>query len=225
MRKSDGSPAVRIGGGGFGTALTSDGKRALILLPGDKQGRVQIVPVGPGQARVLRWDGIEPRWAAWFPDGQRILLDAVQSGQGSGLYITDVNGSTPKLVSSGSTPFAAVAPDGHSFFALLNGAWVVRPVPEGPAKPIPGIQAPEYPIAWTTDTKHVFTQLPSATGLTIYKIDVDSGRRELWQVVKPKEQVGLSPITNPTGITSDGRWITFTYGTLLGQLYRSDNLK
>ena len=225
MRKSDGSPAVRIGGGGFGTDLTSDGKRALILLPGDKQGRVQIVPVGPGQARVLRWDGIEPRWAAWFPDGQRILLDAVQSGQGSGLYITDVNGSTPKLVSSGSTPFAAVAPDGHSFFALLNGAWVVRPVPEGPAKPIPGIQAPEQPIAWTTDTKHVFTQLPSATGLTIYKIDVDSGRRELWQVVKPKEQVGLSPIINPTGITSDGRWITFTYGTLLGQLYRSDNLK
>jgi Tol biopolymer transport system component len=224
MRKSDGSPAVRIGGGGFATGLAPDGKWAMILLPGDPQGRVQIVPVGPGQARVLHWDGFEPGWAGYFPDGQHILLDAVQSGK-AGLYITDVNGSTPKLVSSGGSPWAGVAPDGHSFFTFLNGAWVVRLVPEGTAKAIPGIQAEEFPIAWTSDAKHVFTQLSTATGLSIYKVDVDSGRRELWQVVKPQEQVGLSPLTLPTGITPDGRWIAFTYGTVLGQLYRSDTLK
>ena len=66
VRKSDGSPTVRIGGGGFGTDLSPDGQWALISLPGDPARRVQIVPTGPGQARVFHWDGIEPLWANWF---------------------------------------------------------------------------------------------------------------------------------------------------------------
>jgi Tol biopolymer transport system component len=224
MRKRDGSPAVRIGAGGFGTALTADGKWAIILLPGDPKGRVQIVPLGPGQTKILHWDGFEPGWAGWFPDGQHILLYAVHSGN-AGLFITDVNGAAPKLVSPGNTPWAEVAPDGHSCFGRLNGVWVVRPIPEGDAKPIHGIQPEDFPIAWASDTKHIFVQLPTPTGLSIYKIDIDSGQRDLWQVLKPKEQVGLARISLPTGITPDGRWMAFTYGTTLGQLYRSDTLK
>ncbi|MGO9125952.1 MAG: protein kinase domain-containing protein [Terriglobales bacterium] len=225
VRKSDGSPAVRIGAGGLGTDITPDGKWALILLPDDPQGRIQIVPVGPGQARVLHWDGIQPRWAHWFPDGQRILLRASQSGQAGGLYITDVNGSAPKLVSPEVLDETGVALDGASLLTFQNGTWGVRSSAEGSARPIPGIQAPEFPIAWAADSKHVFTQANSATGYSIYKIDVDSGRRELWQVVKPKDQVGLRLASSPTAITPDGRWMVFAYGTQLGQLYRSDTLK
>jgi eukaryotic-like serine/threonine-protein kinase len=224
MRKSDGSPAVRIGGGGFGTALTADGKLAMILLPGDPQGRVQIVPIGPGQTKILHWDGFAPGWGGWFPDGQHILLYAVHSGN-AGLYITDVNGATPKLVSPDNTPWAAVAPDGHSCFSRLNGVWVVRPIPDGDARPIPGIQPEDFPIAWASDTHHIFAQAPTPTGLSIYKIDIDSGQRDLWQVLKPKEQVGLARMSLPTSITPDGRWMAFAYGTTLGQLYSSDTLK
>ena len=69
VRKTDGSPAVRLGGGGYASDITLDGKWALVVLPDDPAARLQIVPVGPGQAHVLHWDGIQPRWAEWFPDG------------------------------------------------------------------------------------------------------------------------------------------------------------
>ncbi|MGH9641167.1 MAG: protein kinase domain-containing protein, partial [Terriglobales bacterium] len=89
VRASDGSPAVHIGGGGFASDITADGKWALILIPGDAAGRVQIVPVGAGQARTLHWDGLQVRWAHWFPDGQHILLVGNQPGQALSLYVTD----------------------------------------------------------------------------------------------------------------------------------------
>ena len=224
VRKTDGSPAVHIGGGGFASDISPDGKWVLIVLPGDPAGRVQIVPVGAGQARVLHWDGFEVRWADWFFDGKHILMTASQSGQTQFLYVTDANGSTPKPLFPGQAG-ALMAPDGQSLFDVRNGVCEIRSIDGKSTKTIPGLQNGEFPIAWTDDGKHLFTQTPSATGLTIYKVDVDSGARELWQVVKPKDQVGLRPMAVPSAITPDGRWMIFSYKTQIGQLYRSDTLK
>src|ERR1700733_6915869 len=226
VRKTDGSPAVHIGGGGFVADLSMDGKWALVLLPGDATARLQVVPVGTGQARVLHWDGIQLRWAHWFPDGKRILLVADLAGQPQGLYLTDVNGSTPKLLFPG-TEFCLVAPDGQSVLVFDNGAWFVRSVEGNNSKKITGMQpwSVEFPIGWAADGKHVFIQAPSETGITIYKMDLDSGAREVWQVIKPKDQIGLRKMATPSSMTLDGRWIVFTYKTQVGQLYRSDSLK
>jgi len=225
VRKTDGSPAVRIGGGGFGADLSPDGKWALVVLPDDPSARLQVVPTGAGQARVLHWDGIRPHWSNWLPDGQHILLESSRPGQGMGLYLTDVNGSTPKLLTSEDFSGTSVAPDGQSFVVQQKNAWVVYSIQGNSTKPVPGLQAGEFPIAWSSDAKHVFTQATSATSLTINRIDLDSGRKELWQVLTPKDQVGLRPVSSPTSITPDGRWIAFTYSTQLGQLYSSETLK
>lgn len=224
VRKSDGSPAIRLAGGGYATDITPDGKWAMVILPDDPAQRLQIVPVGPGQARVLHWDGMQPRWAEWFPDGHHILMLASQSGQAAAVYLTDVDGSTPKQLSPGNTPWGSVAPDGKSFIIFENGDVVVRSIADGTSKSIPGIQAAEQPIGWA-DSKHVFVQATIATGLNIYKVDVESGRREPWQTLTPKDAVGLRPMVTPTAITPDGRWLAFSCRTQLGQLYRSDTLK
>lgn len=224
VRKSDGSPAIRLTGGGYATDMTPDGKWAMVILPDDPAARLQIVPVGPGQARVLHWTGIQPRWAQWFPDGHRILLLASQLGQAAAVYLTDVDGSTPKQLSPGNAPWGAVAPDGQSLIIFQTEAFVVRSMSDGSSKPIPGIQAEEFPIGWA-DSKHIFVQATIATGLRIYKVDVESGRRELWQTITPKDATGLRPMNTPTAITPDGRWMAFGCRTQLGQLYRSDTLK
>jgi Tol biopolymer transport system component len=224
VRKSDGSPAIRLTGGGYATDISPDGKWAMVILPDDPALRVQIVPVGPGQARVLHWDGIQPRWSQWFPDGHRILMLASQSGQAEALYLTDVDGSTPKRLSPGSAPWGAVAPDEQSFISVQKGAVVVRSISDGSSKPIPGIQADEFPIGWA-DTKHVFVQATVATGVRIYKVNIESGQRELWQTITPKDATGLRPMKTPTAITPDGQWMAFGCRTQLGQLYRSDTLK
>jgi Tol biopolymer transport system component len=225
VRKSDGSPAVRIAGGGYGADISPDGKWALVLFAGDRAARLQIVPVGPGQARVFHWDGIQPQWAQWFPDGHRILMHANRPGRPEALFITDADGATPKEVVVGSSPWKAVSPDEKSIMVYQNGGLVVRSLSDGSFKPISGIQAGEFPIAWASDSKHVFVQAPIATGINIYKVDVESGQREMWQTITPKDAVGLRPMTIPAGITPDGRWIAYMYRTQLGQLYSSDTLK
>jgi eukaryotic-like serine/threonine-protein kinase len=220
VRKSDGSPAVRIGGGGFATDLSPDGQRALISLPGDATGPLQIVPVGPGQARDLHWDGIVPLWASWFPDGKHILLRTSQ-----GLYMTDADGSTPKLVTTDKFAPLEIAPDGHSFIVFHNRTWVIQSTEDKSTKPLAAMQPGEFPIAWASDANHVFTRVLNPTGLNLYKVDLNTGQRELWQIIKPKDQVGLRPMVAPMAVTPDGRWIAVSYSTQLGQLYRSDNLK
>jgi hypothetical protein len=136
-----------------------------------------------------------------------------------------VDGSTPKRLSPGDAPYAAVAPDGQSFISTVDRkAFVIRSLSDGSSKPIPGIQDGEQPIGWA-DSKHVFVQPPTATGQNIYKLDIESGRRELWQAITPKDATGLRPMNVPIAITPDGRWMAFGWRTQLGQLYSSDTLK
>jgi Tol biopolymer transport system component len=224
-RKTDGSSAVRIGSGGFGTDLSPDGKWAMIMMPGDPAAKVQIVPVGPGQVRTLHWNGFAPRWTRWASDGQHIVLNAIQPGGVPSAYLTDINGSPPKLIGVDTSDPSGVAPDGSTVVVLQNGTWAVAKIGESETKPLPWIQANEVPIAWTSDSTHIFTQIPTNTGAEIYRLDIVSGHRELWQSVKPPDQVGLRPMAIPTAITPDGRWMVVNLTTQLGKLYRSDNLK
>jgi Tol biopolymer transport system component len=79
--------------------------------------------------------------------------------------------------------------------------------------------------AWSTDSQQIFVYDPNPTGMVIYRVDLTSGARELWQTIKPRDQTGMRPTSNPIAITPDGRNIVFTYSTQLGQLYRSDTLR
>jgi hypothetical protein len=117
------------------------------------------------------------------------------------------------------------SPDGHSLIAGRRGAWNVFSLETPASKPVPGLEPTERPSAWTADSQHIFTQTINPTGVTLNKVDLNSGRHEVWQVLKPKDQLGLRPMIFPVAITPDGRWMTFAYGNQLGQLYRSDNLK
>jgi len=225
VRKTDGSAAVRIGGGGYGANISPDGKWALVLFAGDPAARIQVVPVGPGQARAFHWDGIQPLWAQWFPDGEHILLSATQSDGARAVFITDANGATPKQLALGEPSWKAIAADGNSVVLRQNNEVVIHSVSDGTSRPLPGIQPMEHPIGWASDSKHLFVQSQTATGINIYKVDIESGARELWQTITPKDAVGLKPMTIPSSITPDGRWIAYMWRTQLGQLYSSDTLK
>jgi Tol biopolymer transport system component len=227
VRKTDGSLPVRIASGGFGTDLSPDGKWALVVLPGDPGARIRIVPTGPGQARALHWDGFQPAWGHWTPDGHHILMRASQGDHGSGVYLTDSDGSAPKFLGPrGEWP--GIAPDGDTYIPLVDGKSVLKSISQDTIKAIPQVtdlDQEEFASAWASDAQHVFCQLATATGVDIYKLDLTDGRRQLWQTIKPKDQIGLTPMNAPVAITPDGRWMAFTYTVQLTQLYRSDTLK
>jgi eukaryotic-like serine/threonine-protein kinase len=228
VRKRDGSPAVRIGEGGFGADLSPDGKWALVMEADDPAARLQLVPVGPGQKRILHWDGIQPIWGEWYPDGEHIVLIASSPpGSPPGIYVTDTNGTAPKLLMA-DVSFrgrVGVSPDSYNLIAIQNGKVVVQSTSGKESKEIGQLPGEQIPIAWANDPQHIFTQETTATGVTIYKVDIRTGHPELWQIIKPKDQIGLREMKNPIAITPDGRWMAYQYGTQVGQLYVSDTLQ
>jgi eukaryotic-like serine/threonine-protein kinase len=225
VRKTDGSPAVKIGGGEFASDISPDGKWVLLFRADDPQQRIQIVPVGPGQPKVLRWDGFVPNWGMWFSDGQRILFGGDQKGQGSGTYVTDRNGAVPKLITKDGFRWPLVSPDGRSTIIIHDEKQELLIIGESAPKEIPGVTAEDFVIAWSTDPKLVYVQAIDGATRQINKLNLETGKRETWQVWKPKDPAGLAPPTVPPAITPDGSKMMFAQRKQLSTLYRSDNVR
>jgi tRNA A-37 threonylcarbamoyl transferase component Bud32/Tol biopolymer transport system component len=224
-RKTDGTPAVRIGGGEFGADISYDGKWALLARSDDPGKRLQIVPVGPGQTSALHWDGFQPSWGCWFPDAQRILFWADEGSQGPGSYYTDRTGATPKLVSKYEWQWPLVSPDGQSTIVVNEGKPELLTIGESTPKAIPGVGADDFVMAWSADPRYVYTQTASLAERRIDRLDLGTGKREVWQVWKAKDPVGSVPASTPAAITPDGSRMVFTQRKQLSTLYRSETLR
>ncbi|MGC1384751.1 MAG: protein kinase [Candidatus Acidiferrales bacterium] len=225
VRKTDGSPAVKIGGGEFASDVSPDGKSVLLFRADDPQQRIQIVPVGPGQPAILRWDGFAPNWGVWFADGQHILFAADKKGEGFGVYMADRSGAAPTLITKDSFRWPVVSPDGQSTVILHDGKLALLKIGENTPREIPGLAADDNVIAWTSDPKVVYVTNRSPAVREIDKLNLETGKRELWQVWKPKDPTGLAMPTVPPAITPDGSKMIFSQRRQISTLYRTDSLK
>lgn len=225
VRKTDGSAPVRIAEGGYGSDITPDGKWALVAMPDDPSDRIRIVPVGPGEAKQLHWDKFHPIWATWFPDENHILVAGNPPDKPVAFYVSDRNGTPLELLSAGYSGSAGVTPDGVSIAFVGGKTPVMMSFKDKTTRPLAGIQPDDLALNWASDSRHLFVQTVTARGADIYKVDVESGKRELWQTLTPKDTVGLQPMNFPAGITPDGHWMAFVHRNYLGQLYCSDTMK
>lgn len=95
-RKTDGSPAVRLGDGNA-LALSPDGKWVLSILRPFSDAQLMLLPVGAGQPRTLPAVGnirYQP-WASWLPEGKRVLVAGTESGHEARLYVRDLEEPKP----------------------------------------------------------------------------------------------------------------------------------
>jgi eukaryotic-like serine/threonine-protein kinase len=226
VRKTDGSPAVKIAAGEFASDMNPDGKSVLLFRADDPQQRAQIVPVGPGQPTILHWDGMIPNWGTWFPDGQHILFTgSSNTDPAQHAYVTDRSGAPPKFASTYPLGWPTASPDGRSIIVKKGGKYAVQVIGEPEAREIPGLGEDEFVMAWSDDPRVIYVM--SFKGLTrqIDKLNLDTGKRQLWQVWTPKDPSGVLQPTVPTAITPDGSKMMFTQRRQLSTLYRSENLK
>jgi Tol biopolymer transport system component len=89
LRRTDGSPAVRLGYGNR-PSLSPDGKSVLCIRRDGNTSQLLLLPTGPGEARTIPDNGIRPQAAEWFPDGQRILVIGNESNQPPRTYVADL---------------------------------------------------------------------------------------------------------------------------------------
>lgn len=231
LRKTDGSPAVRIGDG-YGYGLSPDGNWALSVVSGPP-GQLFLLPTGAGEPRALPrgkiivYGGFT---AAWFADGRRFVFTARQASQFE-LYIQDILGSEPRAI-SGSEDLAldvgcSLSPDQKYVAAMNRNDRKVRIVPAEGGSPrlVPGVEPDEQPAGWTADGRSLYIYRPDTEAPTkVYLVDVASGQRKLWKEIMPVDPAGTHGIEGLV-VNPDGKSYAYNLFRILSDLYVVDGLK
>jgi len=219
LRKTDGSPAVKLGEGNA-VALSPDGKWALSILPSSPQ-QLVLLPTGAGERRVLSTGAIsEFKSATWFSDGKRVLFTGREPGKGMQCFVLDLDGGAPRAVTpEGRYAYGnSIAPDGSAFFAYDdNGKVAIFSASGGEGRAVEGLDPMEYPIRWAADGKSIFVHYGETMPLRILRYDLATRRREQIHEITPRDAATGTTLNSIT-LTPDGKTYAYTYKRALADL-------
>jgi hypothetical protein len=225
LRRTDGSPAVRLGEG-MGTALSPDGSVVAAIVY-DSPPRLVLLPTGAGPSRVLERGALESyHWASFFPDGARLLVAGSEPGRGVRLYVQEAAGGPPRpFTDEGQRVFwDAVSPDGSQAVALSPDAGLVlHPVAGGAAAPVPGQLPGDQPVRWSADGRVLYVVRRFSTPQQLVRLHLNDGRREPVRELAPFDPAGVTAVWSAL-VTPDGRSYAYTYGRVLSDLYLVEGL-
>lgn len=226
IRKTDGSPAVRLGDG-HALALSPDGRWALARQRFTTPPQMILFPTGAGEARPLPGGAINyQESAAWFPDGPRLLLVGHEPERPARCYIYDLASGQSRPVTPEGIVGHAVSPDGRFVVAADRedkAPSALYPVDGGEPQALRGVEAGDFIIGFSGDGRTLYVA-QVAMPVKVYRVELATGRRELWREVSPADATGLLYVTPPR-VTPDGRAYAYTYFRVLSDLYLVDGLK
>jgi len=231
LRKTDGSPAVRLGDG-YAFGLSPDGRWALSVVS-NPPAQLFLLPTRAGEPRVLprgkivRYGGFT---ADWFADSRRFVFVAREQGCRVRLYTQDIRGGEPRAISREGLNLQfgrGLSPDQKYVAAIDTNdrkIWIV-PVEGGSPRPVPGAEPDELPAGWTTDGQSVYVYRPETAPPTkVYLVDVASGQRKLWKEMMPSDPAGTYGIGG-LAVNPDGKSYVYNLGRILSDLYLVEGLK
>jgi serine/threonine protein kinase len=191
LRKTDGSPVVRLGDG-TAMGLSPDGQWALSIVPGPPA-QLVLYPTGAGEKRVLERGEIENYdSASFFPDGKRILACGNQAGRPTRCYVQDIAGGAPRPVTPEGTASGFPSPDGKEILAQdAAGTFSVYPLAGGLARPVQGLSPEDVLIRWSSDGRSVYAFGNSQVPAQVVRVDLSTGRRTLVRELAPVDRVGV----------------------------------
>ncbi len=224
VRKADGSPAVRLGPG-VSYGLSSDGRLALSIVGPSNASRIALYPIGVGEPKMLASSGLRIDQASWLPDGRRIVFSGAEPDRGSRLWVQGIEDARPRAFSPEGYRLFAASPDGKS--VAVSGPdrrYYFYPIDGGEPQPIPGLVAGDIIGGWTQDGRSLFVRRRGELPLRVVKLDLASGRKELWKEVMPPDPAGVSTIA-PVLITPDEKFYAYSYTRSLADLFVVEGLK
>ena len=226
VRKTDGSPAVRLSDG-FSQALSLDGSWALSIFHPTADATLAAVPTGVGETRTFSKDGLRVLVADWLPDGRRIVMTASEPGKGMRLYVRDFRGGKPRpLTPVGYRQFErAVSPDGRVVAVRGPDRKVyLYPLEGGVPTALSGLAAGDVPVRFDPEGRFLYAYRQGTIPLQVYRYEISSGREELWKELSPTDSAGLSFFSRFVS-TADGQAYAYSFFRLLSSLQVVEGLK
>jgi Tol biopolymer transport system component len=227
VRGTDGSPAVRLG---EGTALgfSRDLKWALTTLP-RAASQLILLPIGSGEPRELPRGKINYEAAWLLPDGENVVFIGTEPGHGVRTYVQRLEGGEPRAITPDGIWATEVSPDG----LLVAALGLADPTPKlygiagGEPRAIPGAAAGERVYRWSADGRRVFVMAGSETPpfpRRVYRIDLTTGKRELWRELAPADKTGISGF-GAFYVAADESSYAYSYTRGQSEMYIVEGLK
>jgi hypothetical protein len=224
LRGTDGAPPLKLGEGCF-PRLSPDGRFAVTV--DFQKNEFVVYPVGPGAARTVPISGVNVGPPALLPDDATICFRGREPAHGERLWLTDLAGSKPRPVTpEGPSMSRAVTHDGRYGQVRLGGAAWLYPLPGGQPRRLAGIQEDERIAAFGADSRSAFVYQPNDVPVRVFKVDVATGRRELFREIPLSDRAGTNIASTPfVRMTSDGRSYIYSFDQQVSDLYLIEGLK
>jgi Tol biopolymer transport system component len=223
-RKTDGSPAVRLGDG-HGHGRSPDGRWVISILSNPPQ--IILLPTGAGQAKQLERFGIEQYGygAAWLPNGKSIVFVGKEKGHVLRSYVQDLDGSQPHPVTPEGVTGYLVSPDGKLLLGRdTSEKKALYPLAGGDPRPIPGLEHEDRVIRWAGDSDSLYIFRDRERPIRIYKLNLSTGRKELAKEIMPGDSAGLLGTVDVL-LTPDGKAFVYAFTRRLSDLFLVKGLR
>ncbi|HET9372755.1 MAG TPA: protein kinase [Vicinamibacterales bacterium] len=209
IRKTDGSPAARLGEGAALGGFSPDGKQILAFVPSPAPGRHVIYPTGPGQPRTIDFTPIaNASSVSWFLDGRVLFCSG--SASESRCYVRAADGGTPSPVTPPGIGIAKPSPDGRTILSpSSDGAWHVVDVATQVAHRLPGSFLAHRFAGWSRDGRSVFVSERQNVPTLIERVDLATGARTRVRELAPPDRAGVIAIIVAL-VRDDGQSYVYT---------------
>jgi eukaryotic-like serine/threonine-protein kinase len=215
LRKTDGSPAIRLGSG-HGHGRSPDGKSVISISLDPPQ--IVLLPIGAGEAKPLERFGIEQYGygASWLPNGKSIVFIGKEKGHAWRTYVQDIAGGPPRPVTPEGITGYLVSPDGK-FVVSRDEKKGLYSVSSGELREIAGLENDDRVIGWA-DAESLYVFRDRERPLRIFKLNVMNGHKEPQKEILPGDLGGvLGSIT--VLMTPDAKSYVYAFTRQLSDLY------
>jgi eukaryotic-like serine/threonine-protein kinase len=217
LRKTDGSPVVRLGDGNA-QDLSRDGEWALSIVPNSSM-QLVLYPTGAGEKRVLDRGGIESYQSAqFFPDGKRVLFCGNEPSQPTRCYAQPIDGGPPQAVTPEGTSAGLISPDGKEVLVQnAEGKHLIYPVGGGAARLVPWLTGRDVAIRWGLDGHSLLTYQAAEAPTRVERVDLSTGRRSLIKMLGPTDLTGVVGIWE-VSLSDDEKSYAYSFVRILSRL-------
>ena len=228
LLRLDGSLPMRIVDGYWGD-LSPDGRWVIAQNTGSPPQFV-LVPTGIGESRQVTHDDLAHLYPRFMPDGKGIVFVGTTPQGATRMYYQSLDAGTPVAVTpegSAVRPgFTTISPDGTYLIAPTPAAdsYALYPIHGGQSRSVTGLSMTDEVINWSADGKYLFAYRRAEVPAQIYRVEIASGKRELFKLIVPPDPAGVEDISS-LQITRDGRSYAYTCPAFLSDLYAVDGLR
>jgi len=222
LRKTDGSPAIRLGYGNR-PSLSPDGKWVACIHHEGERSTLMLLPTGPGESRFPKIEGMHFDSVEWSSDNKRILFTGNETGHATRTWIYDLETNELAPLTPEGSRGMRLSPDGQWFVTVDAHKLLLSPVRGGGSREIGDLTNGESVARWSGDGRYLFLQQREPSSLQISRLEIATRRKAPWLVVKVPEPGAT--FFGPLALSADGKACATTFQHDLANLFLVQGLK